>query len=154
MKKVCLKCQKSKFINDFHKQSSNKDNHKHQCKLCIKEMSKKRWQRDKIRLYKQNRQYEKRHPWYRQYRNAQQRCQNPNYDYYEHYGGRGIQLLMIPNEFKLLWFRDKAYNMKKPSIDRINNNGNYTIENCRYIEVSENIAERNRRLKIKRMQNV
>lgn len=38
----------------------------------------------------------------------------------------------------MLWFRDKAYKMVKPSIDRKDANKNYTIDNCRYIELKEN----------------
>ena len=33
--------------------------------------------------------------------------------------------------------------MKRPSIDRINNDGHYELSNCRFIEASENI-KRNR----------
>ncbi len=38
-----------------------------------------------------------------------------------------------------LWIRDKAGKMKRPSIDRINSGGNYTLNNCRFIELSANI---------------
>jgi hypothetical protein len=55
--------------------------------------------------------------------------------YYKH----GIKLFMTPEDFKFLWFRDKAYALDRPSIDRIDPKGHYTLDNCRYIELLENI---------------
>lgn len=40
-------------------------------------------------------------------------------------------------QIKQLWFRDKAHEMKKPHIHRINNDGDYCAENCVFIESSE-----------------
>jgi hypothetical protein len=48
------------------------------------------------------------------------------------------RFLMSLNDFIYLWERDRASLMKRPSIDRIDGNGNYEIRNCRFIEGSEN----------------
>ncbi len=82
-------------------------------------------------------------PWEKTFMYIRQRCSYPNDHIYKRYGGRGIKNLITMNELKTLWFRDRAFEMKKPSIDRIDNNGNYTIKNCRYLEFSENVINGN-----------
>lgn len=84
-----------------------------------------KWQKEAYRKY----------PWYRWYIYLNSRCGDKNRNYYK----RGIKNLLKVNDIKYLWFRDKAYLLKRPSIDRKNNNGNYTLTNCRFIELSENI---------------
>ena len=66
------------------------------------------------------------------------RCTYKNHPQYKDWGGRGIKCKILIHEIRMLWKRDKAYNMKCPSIDRIDNDGNYTYENCRFIEKAEN----------------
>jgi len=73
-------------------------------------------------------------PWIKTFYNIKSRCTNPK----EKYCQRGIKCLITAEELKILWFRDKAYTLKQPSIDRING-GNYTFENCRYVEMEYNI---------------
>jgi len=80
-------------------------------------------------------------PWYDYYYSAKARCENKNNNRYQYYGGKGIKFLMTLEDFKFLWFRDEAYNMKKPSIDRKNSNKNYTLENCQFIELKENCGK-------------
>ena len=89
--------------------------------------------------YLYNKNWIKNHSWYSHYNKAEQRCNNPKNNYYYNYGGRGIKFLMTSKDFKYLWFRDKAYLLKRPSIDRIDNDGNYEISNCRFIELVKNI---------------
>lgn len=84
-------------------------------------------------------------PWIICYCKIQQRCHNPKDTSYKNYGKKGIKNLFTSSEeIKFLWFRDKAYLMQRPSIDRINNDGNYELSNCRFIELKENIGKRNK----------
>lgn len=71
------------------------------------------------------------------------RCNNHKSSSYKYYGGRGIKCLISLNELQRIWIRDKANKMKKPSIDRINNDDNYTYSNCQFLELSKNISKSN-----------
>ena len=77
-------------------------------------------------------------PWMQHLNAARYRCNNPNAHYYNLYGGKGIRCFLDKWEILQLWLRDCAYEMKQPSIDRINSDGDYTLENCRFIEWEEN----------------
>ena len=85
--------------------------------------------------------------WVRTFYAIRQRCNNPNYYGYHRYGGRGIQCHITKDELMILWFRYGADKMNNPSIDRINNDGDYTFENCQYIENRENPKKRCNTLK-------
>lgn len=87
---------------------------------------------------KRKNNYYKKYPWKRVLKNIQIRCNNPNHQSYKYYGEKGIKCLITEDEIKFLWFRDRAYNMKKPSIDRKNSNKNYTLNNCQFIEMIDN----------------
>ena len=78
-------------------------------------------------------------PWYKTWNSVHHRCNDKTHSNYKRYGAVGIKNLMSANDFKTLWFRDKAYNMKRPSIDRIDTSGNYELSNCRYLELPDNI---------------
>ncbi len=82
--------------------------------------------------------YLKNNPWLVSYYALRARCNNKNCNAYKYYGKKGIKVLITKEQIKELWFRDKAYNMKRPSIDRRNNKNNYTFNNCRFIEVKLN----------------
>lgn len=82
--------------------------------------------------------------WYKTYRNISRRCNDENHKTYQYYGGRGIKRLITRRQLGILWERDGAKFMERPSIDRIDPDGNYTLENCRYIELSENCGRSRR----------
>ena len=84
------------------------------------------------------RQLRKLFPWKYTLVDIKKRCESKNNTAYERYGGRGIKCLISQEEIKKLWFRDKACDMERPSIDRKDNNGNYEYGNCRFIELSVN----------------
>lgn len=62
------------------------------------------------------------------------RCHNPNNDYYKDYGGRGIQVCDEWNQYGTFkeWSLQHGW---KPglSIDRVDVDGDYTPENCRWV---------------------
>jgi hypothetical protein len=82
-------------------------------------------------------------PEYNSWANMLRRCNNPNHKDYNYYGGRGIKICD-----KWLKFSGFIQDMgNKPgsdySIDRINGNGNYCKENCRWatkLEQSNNLS--------------
>jgi len=58
------------------------------------------------------------------------------------YRRKPVKYSITAEELKILWFRDKAYLMKEPSIDRKKNSGDYTFKNCQYLEHRVNSSKR------------
>lgn len=82
--------------------------------------------------------YKRLRPWYSHWELSRSRCNNKNNPCYKYYGKRGIKCFLSKEDIVFLWKRDRGDLLKRPSIDRIDNDGNYTLENCRFIEVAEN----------------
>ena len=105
--------------------------------------------KNKLKIAKQKKIYraklKKKQPWLFHLKSAKERCNNPNVVGYISYGKLGIRCLLSKEDIKYLWFRDKAWLLKQPSIDRIDNYKSYTLENCRFIELLENCKHQTRR---------
>jgi len=84
-------------------------------------------------------------PWESHYYCARYRCNEPGATSYKYYGGRDIKFELTMGEIKTLYLRDNARDMDMPSIDRMDNDGNYIFDNCRFIERSENTRRANKR---------
>jgi hypothetical protein len=146
MNKKCFHCKKIKSISEFRKYK-NKGKYfyyRSYCNDCVN-LRQKKW-RDKDgyrqRMVKEQRTRRENNPWTGHLDKARERCNNKNCREYRWYGARGIKCYLTVDEIKTLWFHDKAYLMKKPSIDRIDNKGNYEFANCRFIELSDNVKRR------------
>ena len=110
----------------------------------IKKYTKKYRKENRNKIKRKKQQYYKKFPEKKILDSIKQRCNNKNLKIYKKYGKRGIKCLITEIEIRKLMIRDNYWDMKKPSIDRIDNNGHYTYNNCRFIELGEN-ASRNKR---------
>lgn len=151
MEKRCSSCGKEKDLSLFVKYRGSVDGHHNQCKQCRRDF----YSNNRERILKKQKEYNDRNKnsrslrarKYRQTKhgritqvlaNIDKRCNNPTNNRYSRYGGRGIKHTLTYKDVEKLFDRDNGANMRKPSIDRIDNDGDYSFKNCRFVEFAEN----------------
>lgn len=80
-----------------------------------------------------------RHVWY----NMNSRCYDPEHDSFKHYGGRGVSVCERWKVFDNFYIDMADGQFPGCQLDRIDNDGDYTPDNCRWVTAREN--SRNRR---------
>lgn len=89
---------------------------------------------------------------YKEYKNMQTRCTNKNRKEYESYGGRGISVCAEwsgENGFErfMRWSFDNGYD-DGLSLDRIDVNGGYSPDNCRWITMKEQASNKRNSIRV------
>lgn len=80
-------------------------------------------------------------PAYQSWSSMKNRCKSPNHIHYDNYGGRGIMVCDRWQDFRN-FLEDMGQRNKGEELDRIDNNGNYCKENCRWVTSKENARNR------------
>lgn len=78
------------------------------------------------------------HPLYRVWLSMRERCNNPHNKHYKWYGGRGVSVCAEWDDFEV-FKRDMGDRPAGRSLDRIDNDGPYCKDNCRWATKQEQV---------------
>lgn len=80
-------------------------------------------------------------PTFSVWRSMHARCSNPKHPSYQNYGGRGVKVCESWKAFEA-FLDDMGARPEGMTLDRIDNDGSYCKENCRWISMKENSNNR------------
>ena len=109
-----------------------KDREYHKLYMRLYRAGQKMLGEDRLRL----KLYQKGHPFYSTLHGIKQRCTNSKRKDYCYYGAKGVRCFLTTADLELMWNRDRAFLLKDPVLHRQGDVGDYTVENCRFIEKS------------------
>ena len=78
-------------------------------------------------------------PEYRAWSAMKARCERETHPAFRHYGGRGIKVCKSWSENYLNFLRDMGRRPEGATLDRLDNMGHYSPENCRWVSHQKNL---------------
>ena len=84
----------------------------------------------------------RKHELYPSWDGMRQRCSNPNSSHYALYGGRGIVVCARWQNSFAAFLKDMGERPEGMTLDRVENDGNYEPDNCRWATPTEQILNR------------
>ena len=143
--RVCSKCRRGypPTTEYFHADKQKKDGLRPRCKNCRKEYSRRYHQLHREERSKYYKQWRNTIWGYLRevHRNIRKRCTDPKRHNFKNYGGRGIKLEFTHQQL-YDWCITNSIDPTGLTIDRIDNDGNYALDNIEFITRSENSKKR------------